>query len=1099
MPETNDLVLLRIEIDEQGADKKLEGLIAIKVRLKKELADLKKEQKAGVITAKEYQQSYTAITTQLKAADAQIKATKKSIEEQAAVTAKAEASLRQMQQGFKITNADLLAHQSANQAVKKRITELNAEMTVENARLKATATSMDKLDDMIGELEDAYRGLSQAQREDAEVGGKLLTTLAGLERQQRKHQQSIDDSKKTMKDYIRDVDVLGFNVGATIDSFKNGAQGVKLFTQGIGTARGALTLLAAVPIIAILTGLYVILTKSQKGMDFLAKATAGVSAIFSALSTKVIAIGEALANAWENPKQAVIELGNFIQTNLINRVKGFGVLIDAIRSGNLGKIADGFAQIGFGVTNAATGLKKVYDQGAAVAQMIIDIEKAEISLNTQRGKSEKFIERQKQIAEDTTKSIEARKIAERSAFAESQKIQNAEEALQKKRVALAQAEAKQNRGNRDYLKKVSEEQEKLDQIGKNRIGERTELQNQLNALDAEGAAKALDNRKKIAAEEVAEAEAALILAQRKGEETLSIEQEILQRQIKLIQARADAEKVAVEKGRGAAAQRKLIQIKADTEILEATKQSVQKSADIIYNAKSAEINSTLALTRKGTKAELDLRLEGIDAARVKEQSAIQQRIDLNNELFKKKRITEQQYNEAATKLEIEFGNVANQAAKAQSDARMEFAKSEANRLADLADKRIQTELDNSNQSLAAERDAAQKRIDLEAKTQQELLDIERKYDQISQDDYDTRSKALAAKKIAAQRALNKQIVDEDRAAQIAIIDAQLEIVRDGSKKQLDLQLKRLKKEYEQAIANAKGQDDAIEKAKTDYDNKRAKVQDDYNKKLVDQIVQIANQATAAFDSLIEASAARQTAALDDQYKAILSSAALSAEGRAQIEEKYAKEKERIDKEAGERKKKTATAENIINGIVAGIKAFADLGPIGGAIASAFIAASVIANQIKIDSQKFEEGGVNRAKGGPVFGPSHKQGGIPMYHKSGRYVGEMEGDEIILTKGVYRDPATRAIASALNVSKGGRSFSGFAPQLRYDLGGYVPSYQHAIGVTASIDANAIANAVISGVKAANIRVGVDAITQMQNDVKRVEAEADFGTGPRPRFR
>ncbi|MGI4822672.1 MAG: hypothetical protein ACRYFV_15795 [Janthinobacterium lividum] len=34
---------------------------------------------------------------------------------------------------------------------------------------------------------------------------------------------------------------------------------------------------------------------------------------------------------------------------------------------------------------------------------------------------------------------------------------------------------------------------------------------------------------------------------------------------------------------------------------------------------------------------------------------------------------------------------------------------------------------------------------------------------------------------------------------------------------------------------------------------------------------------------------------------------------------------------------------------------------------------------------------------------------------------MEGDEIILTKGVYRDKRLRAAASALNVAAGGRSF------------------------------------------------------------------------------
>jgi hypothetical protein len=69
----------------------------------------------------------------------------------------------------------------------------------------------------------------------------------------------------------------------------------------------------------------------------------------------------------------------------------------------------------------------------------------------------------------------------------------------------------------------------------------------------------------------------------------------------------------------------------------------------------------------------------------------------------------------------------------------------------------------------------------------------------------------------------------------------------------------------------------------------------------------------------------------------------------------------------------------------------------------------------IDSAKFAAGGV-------LQGRSHAQGGIQLFNRrTGQHMGEAEGDEIILTKGVYRDPALRAIASRLNVLGGGRAF------------------------------------------------------------------------------
>lgn len=67
-------------------------------------------------------------------------------------------------------------------------------------------------------------------------------------------------------------------------------------------------------------------------------------------------------------------------------------------------------------------------------------------------------------------------------------------------------------------------------------------------------------------------------------------------------------------------------------------------------------------------------------------------------------------------------------------------------------------------------------------------------------------------------------------------------------------------------------------------------------------------------------------------------------------------------------------------------------------------------------------GAKYALGGPVFGPSHASGGIPFGVKGSRAINEMEGNEIILTKGVYQDPILRNAASLINTLGGGRSFA-----------------------------------------------------------------------------
>jgi len=91
-----------------------------------------------------------------------------------------------------------------------------------------------------------------------------------------------------------------------------------------------------------------------------------------------------------------------------------------------------------------------------------------------------------------------------------------------------------------------------------------------------------------------------------------------------------------------------------------------------------------------------------------------------------------------------------------------------------------------------------------------------------------------------------------------------------------------------------------------------------------------------------------------------------------------------------------------------------------AVVQAAIAAARGASAIsKINTVQIQ-GGEAFAEGGVVKGPSHKAGGIKF--SVGGKVNEMEGDEIILTKGVYQNPLLRALASDLNVMGGGRSFA-----------------------------------------------------------------------------
>ena len=127
------------------------------------------------------------------------------------------------------------------------------------------------------------------------------------------------------------------------------------------------------------------------------------------------------------------------------------------------------------------------------------------------------------------------------------------------------------------------------------------------------------------------------------------------------------------------------------------------------------------------------------------------------------------------------------------------------------------------------------------------------------------------------------------------------------------------------------------------------------------------------------------------------------------------------------------------------------GPLGWAlgISQAAIATARGAVAIKkINAAQIEEGG-SFAEGGPVFGPSHRDGGIP-FSVAGSSGYEMEGGEIIMSKGVYQDPILRSVASQLNYLGGGR---------RFELGGPVSLSRQASSSQSTSSTPSLASALI----------------------------------------
>jgi len=110
--------------------------------------------------------------------------------------------------------------------------------------------------------------------------------------------------------------------------------------------------------------------------------------------------------------------------------------------------------------------------------------------------------------------------------------------------------------------------------------------------------------------------------------------------------------------------------------------------------------------------------------------------------------------------------------------------------------------------------------------------------------------------------------------------------------------------------------------------------------------------------------------------------------KEKIDQKYRKREEEEKRRQFEREKKRAAAQAIIQGAVAAVRAYAELGPIGGWVGAALVAAETALQVGLIYAQKYKKGGLFE-----VGGRKHGQGGTKFFGSDGS-VFEAELGELI---------------------------------------------------------------------------------------------------------
>jgi hypothetical protein len=496
---------------------------------------------------------------------------------------------------------------------------------------------------------------------------------------------NIGNYSESIKEAFQDLNIFNGGLSGFIGRAQQAggvlpllSNGVKAVTSGIvGMTRATLTFLAT-PIGAVigaiglaLGALISFLKNTQGGIDAVTAVTRPLQAVLQAVGTVVTKVGKALFEAFSNPKKTLIELGEFVKQNLINRFTAFGKILEGIITLDFAKIGDGVLQAGTGVENLtgkiqdtakATGdlISNAVKIGQEIDRLTKEIERDQLAYNRAVISTNDLIDEQKLIIKDTSKSF-----AERGAAAEEQ-IRLTEE-LSKKEAEIVQKKIKAlelEYSLKDAKELTIEEQQKLIDLEKELddaedrgLEARLENARVLSGLkkeqqaEAEAQAKAeADRQQKILDDAVAISKAQLdLFISEQGikakslEEGLKLAEQIAQKQIAINQKvfdaskKTEADRLALQTANNEA-RNILLQAQADAVIA-----NVDRELQIFKDANKTQLDDKKFLTEELANEEIN-RLNRI----AEEEAEAQTQRLINGQ------ITEAQYQDAIKAIDEKF-------------------------------------------------------------------------------------------------------------------------------------------------------------------------------------------------------------------------------------------------------------------------------------------------------------------------------------------------------------------------------------------------------------------------------------------------------------
>lgn len=325
--------------------------------------------------------------------------------------------------------------------------EINKQKITEN-----TASRKSLITTIIAE-DNSIKALQARNRELVKQRNEISTSTAEGRAQIALLNQQIDKNNDTIRTNVSGLEKQKINIGnyaSALDGVIPGLSGVVTGTKAMTAASAtfiATPIGAIIGAIGLALGALIAYFKgSEEGQNRLNRIMNVGGAIMEKLMDVVEGLGGALFDAAENPKQAFLDLVNFIKDNLINRFTAVAVIVEGIADLDFKKIINGTLQLTTGVQDV---IGKVQNFGKEVAKQADDafsraerlsilqekLNKQERELILSRARTERDVA--KLIVESQELEGEARLEKINEALALERKLLEAEKTIAATRLALA--------------------------------------------------------------------------------------------------------------------------------------------------------------------------------------------------------------------------------------------------------------------------------------------------------------------------------------------------------------------------------------------------------------------------------------------------------------------------------------------------------------------------------------------------------------------------------------------------------------------------------------------------------------------------------------